>query len=68
MIRRLVARGPGLAVGGGDIGFAPDDGLKAKVLGGRVEIDSAVEVAVIGYGYAFHTQGPGPLHQGLDAA
>jgi len=37
----------------GDVEFAPEDGLDALVLGGVEEMDSSVDVAVVGHGNGF---------------
>lgn len=47
-ITALAAGEPFGAVSRRDIGFVADDGIEASVLAGTVELDRAVQVAVVG--------------------
>ena len=52
----------------GQVGLAADDGLDAPVLALRVEIDGAVEGAVVGDRQGAHAQLDGPVDQVRDPA
>jgi hypothetical protein len=61
-----VAAAAGLAVGalaGGDVRLVADDRVEAGRLALAVELDGAVQVAVVGQGQGVHAQLPGPRHQ-----
>ena len=62
---RFVLHLPALA---GDVDLAADDRLDARVAAGRVEVDHAVEGAVVGDGRGVHAQFAGPGHQLGDPA
>jgi hypothetical protein len=53
---------------GGNVNLAADDGLEAGLLAGVVELDDAVEVAVVGDGAGAHAQVFRPRHQGGNTA
>ena len=58
-----------LEAGGFDeVELAADDGLDALGLGGVVELDRAVEIAVVGKGEGGHAEFHGPVHEPVDAA
>ena len=66
-----VAAAAGLAVGalaGGDVGLVADDRVEAGGLALAVELDGAVEVAVVGQGQGVHAQRLGVGDQLGDAA
>ena len=53
---------------GGEVEFAADQRLDALGLGLVVELDRAVEIAVVREGQRLHPEGVGPVHQAVDPA
>jgi hypothetical protein len=58
-----------LEAGGlGEVEFAADERFDALGLGLVVELDRAVEIAVVREGQGLHAEGGGAVHQAVDAA
>ena len=53
---------------GGNIDFAPDDGLDARLFGRFIKLHTAVHYAVVGAGNGGLSALLHPLHQLVDAA
>ena len=56
------------AAAGGDIGLHAEDGVDAQLPGLLIELQRAVQVAVVGQSQGVHLQGLGAVQQRLDGA
>ena len=66
--RESVVRVAGGVLAGSHIAFDADDRLDAGFLRSGIELDCAVEIAVVGNGNRFLAQVNGPRHQLVDMA
>ena len=68
VVRAAVGRGLAEAAALGQVGLQADDRLNAGFFARGVEVDGAVEAAVVGDGEGLHPQLAGALHHATDAA
>ena len=66
MVRLIVAPLPAVAASLGDVSFDPDDRLDAALTCFTIEIDGAIERAVVRHGNRFLAQRLRAIHQGSD--